>query len=108
LYGLVSYDVARRTREIGIRAALGAEKRDVLRLVLNQGMWLALVGAAAGNALAFALTRYAKELLFGVKAADPMTFVWVTMLLLGVTLLACFVPARRAMRVDPVVALRYE
>ena len=108
LYGLVSYDVARRTREIGIRSALGAARRDVLRLVLTEGMRLALAGAAMGIALALALTRYAKELLFGVKAADPATFLWVTLLLLGVTLVACFVPAQRATRVDPVVALRYE
>jgi macrolide transport system ATP-binding/permease protein len=108
LYGLVSYEVARRTREIGIRTALGAEKQDVLRLVLGQGMRLALVGAAVGIALAFAIMRYAKSLLFGVGAADPLTFAAVTALLMGVTLLACYVPARRATRVDPVVALRYE
>jgi predicted permease len=108
LYGLISYEVARRTREIGIRSALGAARRDVLRMVLAQGMRLALVGAAVGIVLALGLTRYAKDLLFGVKAADPVTFLWVTLLLLSVTLLACFVPARRAMRVDPMVALRYE
>ena len=108
LYGLVSYDVARRTREIGIRSALGAARRDVLRLVLTQGMRLALAGAVVGIALALGLTRYAKELLFGVKPVDPVTFLLVTLLLLSVTLLACFVPARRATRVDPVVALRYE
>jgi predicted permease len=108
LYGLISYEVARRTREIGIRSALGAEKKDVLRLILVQGMRLALAGAAIGLVFALALTRYAKEMLFGVKAADPLTFAGVIVLLLGVTLLACFIPARRAMRVDPVVALRYE
>jgi predicted permease len=108
LYGLVSYEVARRTREIGIRTALGAEKVDVLRLVLGQGMKLTAAGAVLGIALALGLTRYAKSLLFGVGASDPMTFVAVTVLLLGVTLLACYVPARRATRVDPVVALRYE
>jgi predicted permease len=108
LYGLVSYEVARRTREIGIRSALGAARRDVLRLVLLQGMRLAVIGAVAGIALALALMRFAQDLLFGVKAADPLTFVCVTLLLTGVTLAACFVPARRAMRVDPVVALRYE
>jgi len=108
LYGLVSYEVARRTREIGIRSALGAGRQDVLRLVLGQGMRLTLIGAVAGLALAFTLTRYAKDLLFGIRAADPWTFVSATLLLFGVTLLACFVPARRAMRVDPMVALRYE
>ena len=108
LYGLISYEVARRTREIGIRSALGAEKKDVLRLILVQGMRLALAGAAIGLVFALALTRYAKEMLFGVKAAKPLTFAGVIVLLLGVTLLACFLPARRAMRVDPVVALRYE
>jgi len=108
LYGLISYEVARRTQEIGIRAALGAERRDVLRLVLTQGMRLVLLGAAVGLVLALTLTRYAKDMLFGVKAADPATYVWVTVLLLSVALLACFVPAQRAMRVDPVVALKYE
>jgi predicted permease len=108
LYGLVSYEVARRTREIGIRSALGAARRDVLKLVLAEGMRLALVGAAAGIALALVVTRLAKEMLFGVNAADPLTFALVTLLLFTVTLLACFVPARRATRVDPVVALRYE
>ena len=108
LYGLISYEVARRTQEIGIRAALGAERRDVLRLVLIQGMRLSLAGATIGLLLALVLTRYAQDMLFGVKAADPLTFAGVIALLVGVTLLACFVPARRAMRVDPVVALRYE
>jgi predicted permease len=108
LYGLISYEVARRTREIGIRSALGAARRDVFRLVLTQGMRLTLVGALVGIVLALGLTRYAKELLYGVKAADPLTYVAVTLLLMGVTLAACLVPARRAMQVDPVVALRNE
>ena len=108
LYGLVSYEVARRTREIGIRTALGAEKVDVLRLVLGQGMKLTLFGVLPGIALALGLTRYAKSLLFGVDSADPMTFLSITALLAAVTLMACYVPARRATRVDPVVALRYE
>jgi predicted permease len=108
LYGLVSYEVARRTREIGIRASLGAERREVLRLMLSEGMRLALVGAFIGIGLALALTRYAKELLYGVRAADPFIYLAVTVLLVGVTLAACYVPARRATRVDPVVALRHE
>ena len=108
LYGLISYEVAQRTREIGIRSALGAARRDVLRLVLKQGMRLAVIGAVVGLALAPVITRYAKEMLFEVKAADPVTFLWVLLLLFSVTLLACFVPARRATKVDPVVALRYE
>ena len=108
LYGLVSYEVARRTREIGIRTALGAEKVDVLRLVVGQGMKLTLFGVLPGIALALGLTRYAKSLLFGVDSADPVTFLSITALLIAVTLLACYVPARRATRVDPVVALRYE
>ena len=108
LYGLISYEVAQRTREIGIRSALGAARPDVLRLVLKQGMRLAMMGALAGLVLALALTRYAKEMLFEVKATDPVTFLWVLLLLFSVTSLACFVPARRATKVDPVVALRYE
>jgi predicted permease len=108
LYGLVSYEVARRTREIGIRTALGAARGDVLRLVLVQGMRLTLAGTVFGVGLALLVTRAAQDLLFGVKAADPPTFLIVTLLLFSVTMLACFVPARRAMRVDPVVALRYE
>jgi len=108
LYGLVSYEVARRTREIGIRTALGAEKQDVLRLVVGQGMRLTIAGAVLGIALALALMRYVKSQLYGVGATDPSTFLTVTGLLIGVTLLACYVPARRAAGVDPVVALRYE
>jgi ABC-type antimicrobial peptide transport system permease subunit len=108
LYGLISYEVARRTREIGIRSALGAARRDVLKLVLTQGMRLTLVGTIVGLGLALGLTHFAKNLLYGVKAADPLTYVAVTVLLVGVTLTACYVPARRATRVDPVVALRNE
>lgn len=108
LYGLISYEVSRRTREIGIRAALGAERRDVLRMVLGQGMRLAFAGATAGTVLALVLLRFAKSLLFGVGTSDPVTFLAVAALLIGVMLAASYVPARRAMTVDPVVALRDE
>lgn len=108
LYGLIFYEVARRTREIGIRSALGAARRDVLRLVIMQGVRLAILGAIIGTALALVVTRYAEQMLFGVKAEDPVTFLCVLLLLFSVTLLACLVPAWRATKVDPVVALRYE
>jgi predicted permease len=108
LYGLLSYEVTRRTREIGIRAALGAQQRDVLRLVVGQGTMLALVGAAIGACVALGVLRYLESLFYGVRASDPITFAGVAILLAAVALLACWVPARRAARVDPVVALRYE
>ena len=108
LYGLISYEVSQRTREIGIRSALGAARRDVLSMVLRQGMRLAVVGAFTGLVLALALLRYTKSLLFDVGTADPFTFASVAMLLTAVMLLASYVPARRAMSVDPVVALRHE
>ncbi len=108
LYGAVSYAVSRRTHEIGIRMALGASPSLVLKLVLTGGLKLTLIGAAAGVAAALALSQVMTSLLFGVSATDPWTFLTVTILLMLVALAACYVPARRAMRVDPMIALRYE
>lgn len=108
LYGLLSYEVSRRTREIGIRMALGAEGRDVLRLVVGQGIVLAVVGAIVGFAVALAVTRFLASMLYGVHANDPSTMVAVAVLLTFVALAASYIPARRATRVDPMVALRYE
>ncbi|HVH72274.1 MAG TPA: ABC transporter permease, partial [Candidatus Dormibacteraeota bacterium] len=108
IYGVISYAVSQRQREIGIRLALGAQQGNVLQMVLGQGANMALVGVAIGMGAAFALTRLMTSLLFGVTAHDPITFAAVAALLVLVALLACYVPARRAMRVDPTVALRYE
>jgi ABC-type antimicrobial peptide transport system permease subunit len=108
LYGLLSYEVTRRTREIGIRMALGAQRDQVLKLVVRQGIVLTTVGAILGAAAASGVTRYLASLLYGVRPVDPLTFGAVVMLLLIVALAACYIPARRATRVDPMVALRYE
>lgn len=108
IYGVIAYAVAQRRREIGIRIALGAQRRDVVQMVLRQGAMLALVGVTIGVGVSLGLTRLMSSLLFGVTAHDPLTFCAVAVLLVLIALLACYVPARRAMKVDPIVALRYE
>ena len=108
LYGVVAYAVSQRIQEIGVRMALGAQPGEVLRLMLRQGMYLATIGVAAGLAGALALRSLIGGFLFQVKASDPATLISVGLLLIGVALLACYIPARRATKVDPLVALRYE
>ncbi len=108
IYGVISYVVAQRTRELGVRLALGARRRDILQLVLGRGLKLTIVGAAIGLALSLAFSRFISTQLFGVSAYDPLTFVAITLLLLIVALIASYRPARRATNVDPLIALKYE
>ena len=108
IYGVVSYTVARCTREIGVRMALGAQPHDVLKLMVTQGMVLAVIGLVIGLTASLGLSRVLSSLLFGVTSTDPVTFAGVPVLLATVALLACYIPARRAAKVDPMAALRYE
>ena len=108
IYGVLAYSVTQRTRELGIRIALGATARDVLQLIVGQGMKLVLIGITIGLAAVFVLHRLIEKLLFGVSPTDPLTYAVIALLLIGVALLACWIPARRATRVDPLVALRSE
>lgn len=108
IYGVVAYSVTQRTHELGIRVALGAQSKDVLSLVIGQGMKLVVVGLGIGLAAAFGLTRLMRTLLFNINPGDPLTFALVAVALMGIALLACYLPALKATRVDPMVALRSE
>jgi putative ABC transport system permease protein len=108
IYGALSYSVSQRTREIGVRMALGAQTGDVLRMVLAQGLKITLGGIALGFVAALGLSRFISSLLYGVRASDPLTYASVALLLALVALVACFIPARRATKVDPVITLRAE
>jgi ABC-type antimicrobial peptide transport system permease subunit len=107
-YGVISYSVSQRTNEMGIRMALGAQRRDIVGLVVSSGAKLVAIGIACGLVLSVILTRFMASFLYGVKATDPVTFGSVSLLLFGVAIIACLVPARRATKVDPMIALRYE
>ena len=108
IYGVISYLVGQRIQEIGTRIALGAQRGDVMRLILGRGLALTLIGVGTGSVLALILSRQMKKIIYGVSSSDPATFAAVILLLMAIALLACYVPARRAMHVDPMVALRYE
>jgi putative ABC transport system permease protein len=108
IFGVISYSAAQRSPEIGIRMAVGAQRHDILRLILGQGAKLAVLGLGIGLVLALLLTRLMASLLYNVSATDPLTFGGVAIILLGAAVTACYIPARRAMRVDPIVALRYQ
>jgi putative ABC transport system permease protein len=108
LYGVMAYAVSQRTRELGIRISVGAERRDILKLILGQGLAMSVVGLLAGLVAALAVTRLTAKLLYGVSATDPVTFIVIALLLLCVSLPACYFPARRATKVDPIIALRMD
>ena|SRR5882724_7196876 len=108
IYGVISFTVAQRTREIGIRLALGAERKDVLKMILRDGMTLVMLGIVPGLVGSLALTRSLKSMLFGVRAVDPTTYLAIVIVLCATALLACYTPARRASKVDPMTVLKHE